>query len=269
MTESNVNFFAKTSAGADLRPRREFVNRTTGECFRWCPDLPQRMTVYRPSAIALRVLVRHEAAGRLLLNGAEIALDLVSDDAESLGEWLIRRYVDRRAKSNAGGLFSAARYYGRRVRGPHVRSVIYFDRRSKTSGQPCVHIERRFRGRRTLRRMGIDSVSDLMRFDHHAFWMSRLSLFDVDCLALGRAVNRAGRSKRNLARHRLTGALLLRRHDGFVCDLVDEFRHLKPERWLRRIDAAPLLRWPETPVRQLHLAPTEQNRIHLPPLLKG
>jgi len=65
--------------------------------------------------------------------------------------------------------------------------VIYRENHSRATGELyCLHVEWRANGVRPVQAAGIKSASDLLEFDHHAFWKKRLLLIDVDPERLGR-----------------------------------------------------------------------------------
>jgi hypothetical protein len=78
--------------------------------------------------------------------------------------------------------------------------VIYTEHHSRVTGELyCLHVEWRANGVRPVQAAGIKSASDLLEFDHHAFWKKRLLLVDVDPERLGRLFrNRAGGLKSRL-----------------------------------------------------------------------
>jgi hypothetical protein len=63
--------------------------------------------------------------------------------------------------------------------------VVYADKPSKVSGKPCLHLDWRIKGTQALKRAGISSVKDLIKFDHRAFWEERLRLCTIDPTKLG------------------------------------------------------------------------------------
>jgi hypothetical protein len=151
--------------------------------------------------------------------------------------------------------------------------VIYADRRSRMTGAPfCVHLEWRLYGGRVLRRAGIGSLSDLLRFDHRRFWSKRLQLRAVNLRKLGRLhcvrVQRKGPRRgpwiehdRGLLfafdYHARTGTALLltcrvagSNEVGTTQVLIDEWR----EKWPDKFDISDCL----VPLDVRHLLPTEQ-----------
>jgi hypothetical protein len=65
----------------------------------------------------------------------------------------------------------------------------YADKRSRITGEPCLHSEWRITGASNLRRVGVSSVQDLLTWDHRSFWQQRLLLYAVDRQRLGRQYN--------------------------------------------------------------------------------
>ena len=93
-------------------------------------------------------------------------------------------------------------------RRPGRRYVWYADSESKcTRGPHCFHIETRCVGASALRQVGIQSIGDLVTFDHVAHWRKYLRLFEVDLERLGRYhSNRRSGSRRQHVRLRHRGA---------------------------------------------------------------
>jgi hypothetical protein len=69
------------------------------------------------------------------------------------------------------------------------RYVTYADKPSRHTGEPCCHLECRFQSRRTVAGLGIDSLNDLLAFDHRVFWGKRLRLCEYDLEVLGKRWN--------------------------------------------------------------------------------
>src|SRR5262249_32898985 len=57
---------------------------------------------------------------------------------------------------------------------------------AKSGRENCLHMEFRIRGVKALQRIGVNSVKDLIAFDHGAFWEARLKFCTIDTRILGR-----------------------------------------------------------------------------------
>lgn len=64
--------------------------------------------------------------------------------------------------------------------------VGYSDRPSKVSGLPCYHLEWRFQSHKAIIALGILSIDDLLFFNHRAFWETKLRLYEIDLVKLGK-----------------------------------------------------------------------------------
>jgi hypothetical protein len=111
-----------------------------------------------------------------------------------------------------------SRYF--RARKSRVNVVYYADQPSKVSGEPCLHVEARIRGRDALTRAGIHSARDLINFNHRSLWQQLLRFYDLDAERFGRHVmNRqdsAGRVRTTPQRRRTP---LIRRYGKLRLDI--------------------------------------------------
>jgi len=137
----------------------------------------------------------------VLINGVEIALDLnfkngFERDAarEFFHKHLVRRWHGSRQKIHVyqpPQQKQAAHDHSGQCRYDAARSapnkiVVYSEDFTRITGEPdCLHIEWRTTRARATRATGIESVGDLLVFDHRRFWQKRLRLYDVDCDKLG------------------------------------------------------------------------------------
>jgi hypothetical protein len=156
----------------------------------------------------------------------------------------------------------ATTYTGRSHR-PGRTFVTYSDRPSKLDpGSPCCHIEARYQGIVALRSIGINTASDWVSFDHHAFWKKHLCFLEVDLTRLGRWYDnrRSGKRRQQIRRHlsgkysynvdRAIGSLLFRnfgRHSTELEITVQRFVDCFGRGpFLRAIDPTPFLPRVET-----------------------
>jgi hypothetical protein len=154
---------------------------------RWGHSYCQVLVLRRPSGLALELLRRH---GGVMINMLECSLDWIFDEEESkdsacnlVGQLHVKKW---RHSAHCVIHFGPTRYSGPR-KAPNV-FVLYADKGARNSREPhCVHLEWRMQRAETLRRAGIRSIDDLLHFDHRAFWKSRLLLYDIDRVKLGRA----------------------------------------------------------------------------------
>jgi hypothetical protein len=157
---------------------------------RWDRDRRYRqwLQLCQPSDEALRFI----AAREHLLNYAEVALDLMFDDADDRdhAHWFINHHhVKKWHRDQEIKFVNGTRYTGKRS--VPNKLVSYADRPSRTTGELfCLHIEWRINGVRALRGAGIDSANDLLTLSHREFWEDRLLLKAVNLPKLGRLYNR-------------------------------------------------------------------------------
>ena len=159
----------------------------------------QRVQLRQPTENALRLL---EQRNDVLINGAEIALDLIfkyQADAEEAWDFFHQHWVRRwhRKGQEIRIRFGQTRYDARRS-APNLL-VLYPDDHTRVTGElNCLHIEWRAKGVRATRAAGINTPEDLLVFNHRAFWQKRLVFYSVNRRQLGRLIrNRAtGRRRR-------------------------------------------------------------------------
>jgi hypothetical protein len=157
------------------------------------PYYRQRLQLVRPKPEALQFLSTINDA---FLNYAEVKLELAlpgMTEREQAFDFLCQHIV-KRWHGDQGIRFvvsddpddeGTTRYTGRRAAKNLL--VIYVGRPSKETGEvDCVGVEWRLRDRRALARAGLNSVADLITFDHRAFWSQRLLLSAIDRRQLGR-----------------------------------------------------------------------------------
>jgi hypothetical protein len=206
----------------------------------------QRIELRQPSDQALRRLARHSD---VLINRVEITLDLTFKywgDAEKarvfFHQHLVRRChgknqkirVFQSAPSDDNPRAGETRYdAGGQARN---RLVLYAEDHSRVTGElNCIHIEWRVRSPRAIRAAGINSVKNLLDFDHRAFWQKRLLLCKVDWRHLGLLIrNRRMGTKRRSSRTYRTDAHLMDGRAGEVYarsydtvqELIDELKSL-------------------------------------------
>jgi hypothetical protein len=101
-----------------------------------------------------------------------------------------------------------------------------------------------------LRRLGIESVVDLDKFDHRRFWAHRLRLVDISSERLGLIIrNRNDGTKSRVATSddKRTGSALLKYCDGSIHELLRKFGKIYPTR--RVLTRIPNERWLPEPTK--------------------
>jgi len=213
----------------------------------------QRLQLRQPKAEALMLLSKLKGVH---LNGVEISLDWRFDDAYQLerADWLVRSHWVKRwhGKQQVKAKHDTQYWAGK---GGRNVPVVYSDRPSRVSGEEyCLHLDWRISGKEALCRVGIGSAQDLLSFDLHQFWRTRLLLYAVDLGKLGRAYNNRHVLKRNGKRpwvtsrkgrrweyvidHDLTRGFLIMRLDaeGQSQRVIDRYNMLKLKPCLVRIE---------------------------------
>ncbi len=151
------------------------------------PRYRQRLDIYTASPATLRAFVALRPVH--LLTYFESALDWPFANpmlCREANDFFDRHFVKRFHRGEAGVRFykGVTRYTDPRRAASNV--VSYADRPSRITGEvDCLHVEYRLR-RRAFQRLGINSVADLLAFDHYAFWQARLRLADLKYGTVGR-----------------------------------------------------------------------------------
>jgi hypothetical protein len=185
-----------------------------------------RIEFYQPDAADLAAIGSHPS---WYVCFVELALDWIIHDAAARTEaaaFFHRHHVHLR--SGDVRIKGHSRYT--RGRKSRVNVAMYADRPSKVTGEPCVHIECRIRGRAALLDHDIDSAADLRNYDHRSLWQELLTFFDLDVRTFGRRVmNRQtndGRVRTTVLRRRTP---LIRRYGQLTIDIDRRagWRHLR------------------------------------------
>lgn len=142
-----------------------------------------RLQLNQPEPDAFKLLER--IADHCLINGLEIALDLTLGDREEVCD--LRQFIDAvlvKPKPGKQGTDDAGRRWPLDYRGTlyfdrpgsPTNLVVYSDRPSKMSDQPCVHIEYRVKGKGAVKRFGVSRPGDLASLNLKTFWAKHLKL---------------------------------------------------------------------------------------------
>jgi hypothetical protein len=225
--------------------------------------LRQRVEMKGLSTAGLTWLVAQKDA---YLNRLEIAIDLHFGDEDALDSTfeffhrhLARRHlrVTQEVRCYRGDGQTPCREYHPGLaqtrydasRSAPNRIVYYKEESSRITGEvtSLLHLEWRVKGVRALRRLGIESVVDLGKFDHRLFWADRLRLVDISSKRLGLIIrNRIDGTKSRVATQfdKQAGNTLLKCCDGSIHELLRKFGKSHPirraltripnERWLHR-----------------------------------
>ena len=225
----------------------------------WNKTLRCRLMLHQPDPDAIRLLSRIVMGARIpfLLNRVDIALDLIASDyaaLERLDDFFDRHLVKWHG-SHRVTRCKTTRYTT--MKSWQVQQLItYPTRRSKITGEPCLHLEWRAKGKAPVQRLGIRDPGQLIEFDHRAFWQKRFCLEEVDFTMLGKQACRQGRTKTPIPRgpyansHLAVGHLIGQAADGGsqngptaqdVRDYCQGAEWFRPQTAMKRIDPEPYL----------------------------
>ena len=169
---------------------------------RWCSNLSFRLQLHQPSEPAIRLLDKFLVTSKssFVINQVELALDLITTDIDhrrELNDFIERHSVKRWHGRQRVVYCEDTRYSGRKRWGSQ-QLVQYATRPSKSSGQPCVHLEWRVGGKPQVEALGVYDLMQLATLDHRRFWMEHLCLEEVNYTMLGKQILRQGRAKKPL-----------------------------------------------------------------------
>jgi hypothetical protein len=121
------------------------------------------------------------------LTYVELANDLVYPTygaAQHADDFMDAHLIKKHHRGN--NRYKGASRYTNSRKSPN-NMVVYADKRSRITGEPCCHLEWRMLGRAALKAAGISSAADLVVFNHREFWQRRLVIGQLDLQRLGRA----------------------------------------------------------------------------------
>jgi hypothetical protein len=118
-----------------------------------------------------------------LITAAEVTLNFLVDNfdqAEKIQSFLESHLVMRWHGKHIQNPLDSGTYWRQRNQGktPGQNMVIYKDS-CKHTGKPAAHLEWKLYKSQTLRRHNIDSITDLINFDHLSFWQDKLVLYRI------------------------------------------------------------------------------------------
>jgi hypothetical protein len=225
----------------------------------YCPDLHcqnivadfdhcyrQRLQLKQPNEAAVR-LVMDYSDDQMLLNSAEIALDLLPADCWAYDDLLVvfwngfRQPWNQCKEMQSYPLGFSTRPYrrGYSKRGHYFRP--YADQPCRIDGHPyCLHVQSCRHGAQFVRRAGsagsagIHRLSDLLRFDFVSYWDRWMPLYDLDYERLGRFDhNRHHGSRRSKPRleqwHPLLPVMNLDSYEGYLLWRILSFDESSPD----------------------------------------
>ena len=137
------------------------------KCGRWPDHWGWKLTVQAPSESALLMLDDYQRRYKGKITNLHIAIDLFADDLSACENWLqdhvVLKYRKRGPMAESKNTISWVYHVRRR---PPTRNIqLYSDRPSKLNNQPCNHLEIRMWRCRTIKRLGLYQVRDVMRLD--------------------------------------------------------------------------------------------------------
>ena len=156
----------------------------------------QRVRLLQPSEACLHFFAERDD---LESNHAEIALDIITPHAAQLKRTTGVGFLQRWHRTKQRMFFLPGDNFRTDDLGrPGTSFQGYDDKPSKVTGElPCFHFEAKINGVRALRRLGINSIADLLAFDHAQFWQRHFIIAEIDMVKLGRYhANRRDGSRR-------------------------------------------------------------------------
>jgi hypothetical protein len=137
------------------------------ECINWQGHWGWKLMVQAPSKSALLILDDYQRRYKGKIFGLHIAIDLFADDLSTCENWLCEHVVLKYRKHERmvkwKNTISWVDHIGRR---PPTRNIaLYSDKASKLNDRPCNHLEIRLWRCRTIERLGLYRVRDVMRLD--------------------------------------------------------------------------------------------------------
>lgn len=144
----------------------------------------QRLILTQPSEACLRFFAARDGTE---LNRVELALDIITPFASQLKQWASVGFLQRHHGRREITIFPGDNFRMADLgcRGRNFQA--YDDKPSKVYGETdCFHLEAKITGVAALRRLGINSVSDLLTFNHARFWQRHFIIAKIDMARLGR-----------------------------------------------------------------------------------
>lgn len=214
---------------------------------RWDPSYRQRLQLFQPQPPALELLASTSGLRQTYL---EPALDWTFDDGYALdaAAAIVQRCSVQPYFRGKEHVEIHSHYFGQRWQQANVLHH-YDSKPSRITGEVfCEHIEWFLCGRRALRQAGINSLADLLTFDHRKFWQRHLTLCEVDPLHLARLYHNyvTGSARRTpLHRDACDGQVLWFVGRQSAQGVIHHFRRLLPvQRCLRKQPIVHLLPTP-------------------------
>jgi hypothetical protein len=123
-----------------------------------------KIVVHQPSRLAVSLLDRWQQAYEGKVIRLDLAIDLYPDAVLACRDWLHHGVTLKHRKSGPMFEFKKTTYWVdyRGCRAPTRNIGLYCDRPSKLNGRPCVHLEVKLTRGRTIRRLGIHRVKDVL-----------------------------------------------------------------------------------------------------------
>lgn len=158
----------------------------------------QLVTATRPSEAFLTMLKDRE---NLLLNYVEFSRDFIfqtEQECEAAFAFAIEHYIIKHRHGQRARLYigkkSTSAYSGPRAATQVL--ALYADQPCRMTGEAhCLHFDWRISRVQTLRRLGIDGISDLLAFNQTAFLNERLIFGCLNAEHIGRAMANSQRKK--------------------------------------------------------------------------
>ena len=143
----------------------------------------QRLILTQPTEACLRFFAERDD---VQVNRVELALDIITPFASELKRaakvgFMQRRHTTRDARRpRKMTIFPNDNFRTADLGHPGLSFQPYDDKPSKVTGDACFHLEAKINGVRALRQLGVNSLSDLLDFDHARFWQRHFIIVEID-----------------------------------------------------------------------------------------
>src|SRR5581483_8110912 len=164
-----------------------------------------KLNLPQPSREVIEFVGRviREKNARVTISSLEVSLDWCTDTFEDAAS-LAGLVVPLLRKHGRGQSASVERFprkgittgvtIGAGGRGQQLK--VYWDRASKVTGFPCLHMEWKLVSRRSVAAIGATEIDDLSSLWHGSFWKNRSPLYTLDYEALGKRLTHRHLSSR-------------------------------------------------------------------------
>jgi hypothetical protein len=178
-------------------------NRVTPRRLPHHPDMSRMVWLSQPNKDKL-IKLSSVIKGNYRINRVELAFDFYSDDRKALArlrKCLLRMLVfKKRRKDPNKNTYYYCNYKNTIYLTPSAdkcRMVLY-RRKDQNTGKRCLHLELRLSGVEQLRRRGIETLDEMISFDHQDAWNTSLDIRKPNLTSLGKILSSKAESRQGL-----------------------------------------------------------------------